>query len=538
MRERGSDVRRPTFAVPAATADFGAIRWPAHDFESEWTVLLQRRLRLFAAFLCPLAWALYGLNVVNYFAEGGGGLGFLREEQELLAGCVVATGLLVLLRRGEMPRRGLELLDAGMLYVVFAVLVLDYHDHYEEGGDRAPYYLALFVVLHAVVIPSRVLRTVLVSLPGPLAILGVQLLQARWGRPVPAKEPDWTAAGVHTSRWWATVAWDQIYLATAVAIAALTSQVSFALRRRVHEARQLDRYVIEERIGRGAMGDVFRARHALMRRPVAIKFLHAETAGAQTIGRFEQEVVETCRLTHPNSISIYDYGQTEDGVFYYAMEMLEGADLERIVERTGPMSAPRAIHVLVQACNALQEAHAKGIVHRDLKPGNLVLCERGLELDVLKVVDYGLAKDLAASPPSRTQEGVLVGNALTIAPEVVRGETAGPPADVYGLAAVGCHLLSGKPIFDVTHTTEFLMAHLHREPVHPSSRVAVPADLEAVLLRSLAKEPADRHPGVAALRDALLSCRDAGRWTQADAAHWWSEHADLRSPAADVAARV
>ena len=158
---------------------------------------------------------------------------------------------------------------------------------------------------------------------------------------------------------------------------------------------------------------------------------------------------------------------------------------------------------------------------------------RGLDLDVLKVVDYGLAKDLKSSAPLRTQEGMLVGNALTIAPEVVGGSEAGPAADLYGLAAVGCQLVTGKPIFDAKTTTEFLMAHVHSEPVRPSARMpSVPADLEAVLLRSLAKDPETRHANAAAFRESLLECRDAGTWTQADAARWWAEHAALRPAAA------
>ena len=530
VSDKGLAGRRPTIAVQAKDrGGFGAIRWSTHDFDSEWTRLLQQRLWVFARFLAAAAWALYLLNVLDYLMSHGPGFGFLREEPSLFAGCLVATAMVLLLRRESMPRRGLEILDAGMLYVVFGVLLSDYCFNYQQGGARAEYYLALFIVLRGVVVPSRVLRTVLVSLPGPLAILAVQVVRARWGDPVPGTIPDWAGKGAFTPPWWETVAWHQVYLYLAVAIAALSSYVSFALRRKAHEARQLDRYVLEERIGEGAMGEVYRAHHALMLRPVAIKFLRAEIAGERTIRRFEQEVRQTSRLTHPNSIAIYDYGQTEDGVFYYAMELLDGADLERIVEATGPMPAGRVIHVLDQACGALSEAHAKGLVHRDLKPSNLVLCEHGLELDVLKVVDFGLAKNLEASSGSMTEAGDIVGTPHTIAPEGLRGYAIGPRADLYGLAAVGCYLLSGKPIFDARTAAEFIVAHLESEPIRPSSRVpTVPADLESVLLRSLAKEPEERHESAMAFRKALLACRDAGTWTQADAVRWWAEHPALR----------
>jgi serine/threonine-protein kinase len=321
------------------------------------------------------------------------------------------------------------------------------------------------------------------------------------------------------------VSWDFTYLALSAVIAAVASRVNFRLRVSAYEARRLDQYVLEGLIGKGAMGEVHRAQHALMRRPTAIKLVRAEVLTERLLKRFEQEVLHTSRLTHPNTIRVYDYGQTADGVFYYAMELLEGADLDRVVHAAGPFPPGRVIHVLVQALGALAEAHAVGLVHRDVKPGNLILCRQGLAHDVVKVTDFGLVRDTEAVEPSLASADELCGSPHTISPEVVRGEKATPSVDIYALGAVGCWLLTGKPIFDATNVMEFVVAHMQRPPIRPSARNPdVPADLETVLMSCLAKDPFDRPANADALRSALLACSDAGRWTEADAASWWRTH--------------
>jgi serine/threonine-protein kinase len=274
------------------------------------------------------------------------------------------------------------------------------------------------------------------------------------------------------------------------------------------------------------MGEVYRASHAMLRRPTAIKVIQPDATDPEMLRRFEREVRETSRLSHPNTVSIFDYGRTPDGAFYYAMEYLDGADLRRIVERHGPMPPARAIHLLVQACGALGEAHAEGLVHRDLKPSNLMLCRRGGVHDVVKVVDFGLVRDIAAAP-ELTGTGVLVGTPESMAPEVLRGEPATPSADLYGLGVVGYFLLTGMGIFDAATALELVGHHLHTAPVPPRTRLpAVPADLEAVILRCLEKEPAGRFPDTRALARALAACGDAGGWSEEDAAAWWRAHAN------------
>jgi serine/threonine-protein kinase len=207
------------------------------------------------------------------------------------------------------------------------------------------------------------------------------------------------------------------------------------------------------------------------------------------------------------------------------MEYLDGLDLRRVVEAKGPLPASRVIHLLEQACGALAEAHAEGLVHRDLKPSNLMACRRGGQHDVVKVVDFGLVRDVAAAP-DLTQAGVLCGTPETMAPEVLRGEPATAAADLYALGVIGYFLLTGKPIFDASTAAEIVGHHMHTAPVPPRNRLAaVPPDLEAVILRCLAKEPSERFLDAKALREALLACADAGRWTETDAARWWRDHA-------------
>ena len=173
-------------------------------------------------------------------------------------------------------------------------------------------------------------------------------------------------------------------MAAAIVSAFNASRANLGLRRRTYQIAELGPYQLGRRIGAGSMGEVFEATHAMLKRPTAVKLLRPEITGERTLKRFEQEVQQASRLTHPNAISIYDYGRSGSGVFYYAMQLLDGSNLRELVEREGPLSVERTVRVLSQACGALSEAHGKGIVHRDIKPENLMLCEPGGERDVLK----------------------------------------------------------------------------------------------------------------------------------------------------------
>jgi len=478
---------------------------------------LQSRTRTLAAVVANLGLAFFVLDRVTV-----GTLGDLTRPANAtpalvahVAGWAVALAVWILLSRRRLSMRAVVGAETTLLFVSMATVLTMHALLYRSGNDLLVPVLALFIQLRASIVPSTGARTFWLSFPAVPAVLGIALLHGR----------GYAVGGGELSRAWfvgRSLVWGPAVLLAAVVIAAITSTVNFTLRRQARAAKRLGQYALEEKIGEGGLGQVYRATHSLLKRATAVKLLRPELTGAETLQRFEREVQLAARLTHPNTISIYDYGHTPDGIFYYAMEYLRGEDLKQVVDRTGPMPASRVLHLLSQACGALAEAHSIGLVHRDVKPANLYLCELGGEYDVLKVIDFGLVKEMRG--PELTRAGEFVGTPETMAPEMLRGEAIGPAADLYALGAVGCFLLTGRPIFDVKSAAEFVVGHLDREPVRPSARVpGVPGDLEAILLRCLRKDPAERPPSAAALRDELSRCADHGRWTPADAARFWRE---------------
>jgi serine/threonine protein kinase len=293
----------------------------------------------------------------------------------------------------------------------------------------------------------------------------------------------------------------------------------------------------------------------MLRRPTAVKLLHEATAGDVSISRFEREVQLTSRLTHPNTIAIYDYGRTPDGVFYYAMEFLDGITLEELGSKFGAQPPERVIHIVRQICGSLYEAHRSGLIHRDIKPANVILCERGQVGDVVKVLDFGLVKEVdarqldgvggasASGEGSRdarksgdTQVGSVVGTPLYMAPEcIVAPDGIDERSDIYAVGCVAYFVLTGTDVFLAETIAEVCGRHVSMLPEPPSKRLhevtadksdnsAVPSDLERVVLGCLAKRREDRPADAHALADALGSCEAAGRWTEERAAAWWKEY--------------
>lgn len=299
-----------------------------------------------------------------------------------------------------------------------------------------------------------------------------------------------------------------------------------ALQKAALEAKQLGQYTLLAKIGSGGMGTVYKARHAMLRRPTAVKLLDVDKMSHAALVRFEREVQLTSALTHPNTVAIFDYGRTPEGIFYYAMEYLDGINLDDLVERHGPLPEARLVYILTQVCAALAEAHAAGLVHRDIKPANIFLTCRGGSHDFVKVLDFGLVKTLAPADGARvTSPDVIAGTPHFLAPEAVSRPTeVDVRADVYAVGAVGYFLLTGAPVFQGTSAMDICLKHVHAAPEPPSARCGRPvsADLEALLLRCLAKTSAERCADAAALLDELSKCAVEGSWTARDAAAWWT----------------
>jgi serine/threonine-protein kinase len=318
-------------------------------------------------------------------------------------------------------------------------------------------------------------------------------------------------------------------------ICTLVSKVIFGLRQEVREARKLGQYTLEAKLGEGGMGAVYRASHAMMRRPTAIKLVRPDRAGETNLARFEREVQLTARLTHPNTVTIFDYGRTPDGIFYYAMELLDGATLEDVVRVDGAQPPGRVVKVLTEVAGALEEAHGIDLIHRDIKPSNVILCTQGGKPDVAKLLDFGLVKELAGQGEvDLTKESSLTGTPLYMCPESLTSpEDVDARGDLYALGAVGYFLVTGQHVFAGKTLVEVCGHHLHSEPVVPSERLGkpVPKELEDLLLSCLAKDPSGRPQSAAELRGRLEACRATGDWDEAQARAWWRQHGEsLRSP--------
>jgi len=322
-------------------------------------------------------------------------------------------------------------------------------------------------------------------------------------------------------------AFDALILAILAVGSAYGARTIFRLRRQVAEARQLGQYRLKRRIGAGGMAEVYLAEHQLLKRPCAVKLIRpGVVTDPRAMERFEREVRLTARLSHPNTVEVYDYGRTEDGTYYYVMEHLKGLSLDEFVIRHGPLPPGRVVYLLRQVCGALREAHAAGLIHRDIKPSNIFAARPGGLGDVAKLLDFGLVLPAAIlGEATLTGERQILGTPHYMSPEQAKGgHKLDERSDIYSLGAVAYYLLTGRPPFQANGRAAVLIAHA-RDPVEPPSRVrpGIPEDLERVVLRCLAKPPGQRFPDAEALEQALGACACAVDWDQGRAAQWWQD---------------
>jgi serine/threonine protein kinase len=309
------------------------------------------------------------------------------------------------------------------------------------------------------------------------------------------------------------------------------SYVVTRLGQQVTKAREMGSYQLGELLGRGGMGEVYRATHRLLARPAAIKLIQPETLGAKdgeaaqvVVRRFRREAAVAAHLRSPHTVELYDFGVADDGTLYMVMELLEGLTLQELVERHGPLPAGRVVHALRQVCESLEEAHSAGLVHRDIKPGNIHLGRVGLRDDFVKVLDFGLVKSTEGSDQTlETVAGTTPGTPAYMAPEMTDGSTVDGRVDLYALGCVAWFLLTGRLVFEGATAVQVIVRHLQDTPAAPSSCAdqPIPAELDALVLACLAKDPADRPLSARELSRRLASV-PVEPWTDDHATAWWA----------------
>jgi serine/threonine-protein kinase len=489
--------------------------------------LLHRRLRLATLVLTAGFLSFY---LVNAYAPSVPTGIFTTHAAVVLALAGVSAALFTRWRPTIRRLRIVEVAVFGLIGVYFSVgLYVGMQIRLGEGERGAWQAADVFksvlacmlavIYTYAILIPNRAGRAAAVVVPLVLGVLAVPFLLWLNSREVRG------TFGEHRALTFENLGEHAMLLALGAATAIFGAHTIHHYRSQARDERELNGYRLKRKLGSGGMGVVYLAEHGLLKRPCALKLISERLERNPTaLARFELEVRATARLSHWNSVEVYDYGRSLDGRFYYVMEYLPGCSLQELVDRHGPMPAGRLIYLLRQACGALAEAHEEGLVHRDLKPPNIFAAYRGGLYDVAKVLDFGLVKPIRSEPATAlTLEGVVTGSPLYMAPElIIRNHVPDARVDIYGVGAIAYFLLTGRPPFVGPDALAVMMAHA-RDPVEPPSAAlpGVPPDLEAVVLRCLEKDPADRYQDAASLARALAECADADGWSAELAAAWW-----------------
>ncbi|MFL5493083.1 MAG: serine/threonine-protein kinase [Gemmatimonadales bacterium] len=426
-----------------------------------------------------------------------------------------------------------RLYNLGLTYeitICFILALTSYWQFYlAKGVISSLTWVPAVVILFPLIMPGpprrMLLGAILAAAMGPLALLLLDL----WGKV--ATDPDGYLQAIISS-------------AFAVAFAFMGARVVYGLGREVAAARELGSYRLEEKLGQGGMGEVWRARHRMLARPAAIKLIRPSLAREGQAGasdearqRFEREAQAIARLRSPHTVNLFDFGVADDGAFYYAMELLDGLDADTLVQRFGPVPAERAVHLLRQICHSLSEADSCGLVHRDIKPANIFVCRYGEDHDFVKVLDFGLVKalgDLTEAGAGLTRETFVNGTPAFIAPEQALGASdLDGRVDIYATGCVAYWLLTGQLVFTAETPMGLVLHHAHTAPTPPSSRVPlpIPESLDRLVLACLAKDPADRPQSAKELLRRLDEIELDCPWTEDRAHDWWDAHQFTPAPA-------
>ena len=416
------------------------------------------------------------------------------------------------------------LIDIGAGYLVLQCLLISLLTHW-MAIPLVPRvsWVCVAILIYPAIVPNTPRKTLVVSLLAastePLAMLLSQL------------------RGVDYPGGWLYVAWTVLPNYIAAFLSVVPVKIIHGLGLHLRRARELGSYRLEEPLGKGGMGEVFRATHQMLARPAAVKLIRSEILGSSSPGaarviveRFRREAEAAASLRSPHTINLYDFGVAHDGTFFLVTELLDGLDLESLVERFGPVPPERMVYLLRQACASLEEAHARGLVHRDVKPSNIFTCRMGLDVDFVKVLDFGLVKaigDNSRDATMLTAPDVTTGTPAYIAPEVVRGDRVPDHrVDIYTLGCVAYWLLTGRLVFQAPNAIQLMYQHANTDPIPPSQRseFEIPPALDSVILSCLAKFPEERPQSAAELALRLLQALPEPLWTEENAHRWWDRH--------------
>lgn len=476
-------------------------------------------------------------------ALGEASLAFFLEPRSLVSIASILLGIAVFfLARSGRIRLDL-LMDLGLVFLVvstFGISMANFWGAFPEWyeGILGEYtgipWECVWIIVFPLLAPNMPGKALLASLgaasTGPLTIL----LSMAFGQ----TSPDTPLALLFGYFLFTT------YLCAGIAF--VTSRGIYSIGARLTEAREVGSYQLVELLGAGGMGEVWVAEHRMLARPAAIKLVRPEVLGADEASRkvvsqrFEREAQATAALHSYHTITLYDFGVTEEGSFYYVMELLEGQNLDELIKVHGPVPAKRAVHLLRQICHSLADAHASGMIHRDIKPANIFVCRLGSEFDFIKVLDFGLVKTpegLAPTAAELTVEGMAYGTPGFMAPEIAMGKTdLDGRADIYGVGCVAYWLLTGQRVFKGETPMAEAIHHIQTQPVPPSERteITVPASLERVILTCLEKDPDDRPQTARELGRLLAESIKDDVWAQEEAKEWWTQH----MPAYDASLRA
>ncbi|HJR15473.1 MAG TPA: serine/threonine-protein kinase, partial [Gemmatimonadales bacterium] len=447
-------------------------------------------------------------------------------------GIVIGLLIALVIRSERFPLSAV--MNLGLLFEVvssYAIAAAEFADPQSlemHRGWLGLSWVAVWVVLFTIVVPTtprRALVTALASVSSVPVIIGVMMATG------------YTSLKVEPALFFIGLVFPYLLVA---GMAYVGARVVYQLGTEVKRARELGSYRLEEKLGEGGMGEVWRARHRMLARPAAIKLIRrSEGDGRAAVSeeaarRFEREAQVIARLRSPHTVELFDFGRAQDGAFYYVMELLEGLDADSLVRRFGPIPAERAIYLLRQVCHSLSEAQSCGLVHRDIKPANIFLCRYGEEYDFVKVLDFGIVGSVrnAADPTAvHTQEHAIRGTPAFIAPEQALGGEVDGRADIYATGCLAYWLLTGQLVFTAETQMGLLMHHAKTAPAPPSTRTDRPISraLDELVLSCLAKDPADRPQSARELSHRLAEMDVASSWTEDRASSWWATH--LQNPA-------